>query len=456
MRKALGSLTALIVSALLLSSIISFFTRDTFEALPVKSSGTPVKLTRRVQDTAFLVPAEQISRYNFRWLAEQLQLSQAHTHRLLPVPANFYVANQLAHAEYPVAGLEVLDGECGVKTERIAAVRRYFRSLQVSTSEGKKTPLHIASFRSLPESITLRYTDGSLRTAKCLAAQLIALGDIAFLQDSVSLVLPAYQSVRVNLAPYERYALLAQAGRNIYAGIAEAHRKNPAHRVRVLLTNLVPYAQAQLLPFSELAGQFVGLTPDELSTIKNAALAANGSVVYVPDLARRIDLGLDTSVVWQLWQSPKVPFYKDASGEPLLYEDFLLTLRRALTDSDAAGAVQNRRLKALYAAYARDNDEKRKWGESINLPYQRASTERLQKLQLQLLLDVYDFSAIGLEAESYIALEMPARQRFPLLYMTVRPLAKRLGFDEKKDGSDVAEIEGSLQLVRSALAQAGK
>lgn len=447
---------ALIISALLISTIFSFFTRDTFETLPVKASSAPVKLTRRMQETAFMVSADYISRYDFNWLAEKLQLPKDITHRILPVPANFYIENQLAHAEYPLSGLEVIDSDCNVRAERIPALRRYFKSLQVFTSEGKRTPLHIASFRSLPEGITLHYTDSEARAARCLTAQVIALGEISFLQNSVSLVLPAYQSVRVNLAPYERATLLAQAGRNIYAALAEAHRKNPAHRVRILLTNTVPYAHAQVLPFSELAGQFVGLSPEELTAVKNAALAANGSVVYVPDLAKRIELGLDTSVIWQLWQTPKLPFYKDAAGEPLLYEDMVLALRRSLTETDAAGNLQNRKLKAIYAAYARDNDEKRKWGESINLPYQRASTERLQKLQIQMLLDVYDFSAVGLEPETYIALEMPARQRFPLLFMTVRPLAKKLGFNEKKDGSDSAEIEGSLRLLRSALAQSGK
>lgn len=456
MRKAIGSLMALIISALLISTIISFFTRDSFDTLPVKASNAPIKLTRRFQDTSFMVSVDYVSRYDFNWLSEKLQLPKEITHRVLPVPANFYVSNQLSHAEYPFAGLEVTDAECNVKPERIQVLRRYFKSLKVFNSEGKKTPLHIASFRALPEGITLRYTDSAARATKCLAAQLIALGEISFLQDSVSLVLPAYQSVRVNLAPYERAALLAQAGRNIYNAIAEAHRKNPAHRVRVLLTNIVPYSHAQVLPFSELAGQFVGLTPEELAAIKNAALGANGSIVYVPDLARRIELGLDTSVIWQLWQTAKLPFYKDASGEPLLYEDMVLALRRSLTDTDGAGVIRNRKLKAIYAAYARDNDEKRKWGESINLPYQRASTERLLKLQVQMLLDVYEFSAVGIEAETYIALEMPARQRFPLLYMIVRPLAKKLGFDEKKDGSDSAEIEGSLQLLRGALAQAGK
>ncbi|GAB4431282.1 MAG: hypothetical protein OHK0011_14120 [Turneriella sp.] len=456
MRKAVGSLMALILSALLISSIVSFFTRESFDTLPVKASNAPVKLTRRMQETSFMVSAEYVSRYDFNWLAEKLQLPKEITHRILPVPVNFYVSNQLAHAEYPFSGLEVTDSECNLKPERIPSLRRYFKSLQVFSSESKKTPLHIASFRALPEGITLRYSDTAARVAKCLAAQVVALGEISFLQDSVSLVLPALQSVRVNLAPYERNALLAQAGRNIYAAIAEAHKKNPAHRVRILLTNTVPYSHAQILPFSDLTGQFVGLTPEELSAIKSAAIAANGSVVYVPDLAKRIELGLDTSVIWQLWQTAKVPFYKDTSGEPLLYEDMVLALRRALTETDAAGAVQSRRLKAIYAAYARDNDEKRKWGESINLPYQRASTERLQKLQLQLLLDVYDFSAIGLEPETYIALEMPARQRFPLLHMTIRPLAKKLGFDEKRDGSDSGEIEGSLLLLRSALAQAGR
>lgn len=51
---------------------------------------------------------------------------------------------------------------------------------------------------------------------------------------------------------------------------------------------------------------------------------------------------------------------------------------------------------------------------------------------------------------------MPARQKFPLLHMIVRPLARKLGFDEKKDGSDISEIEKSLLLVRNTLAQAGK
>lgn len=453
MRKALGSLFALIVSALLISTIISFFMRESFETLPVKTPSAPVKLTRRVQDTAFMISTEYVSRYDFNWLAEKLQLPKDMTHRILPVPVNFYATNQIAYAEYPVQGLELIDGECNARLERVPSLRRYFKSLHVLTSEGKKSPLHIASFRALPETVTLRYTDGSARVVKCLTAQLIALGELSFLQESVSLVLPALQSVRVNLAPYERAALLAQAGRNIYAALAEAYKKNPAHRVRVLLTNLVPYTQAQVLPFSELSGQFVGLVPEELIAIKNAALAMNGAVVYIPDLAKRIELGLDTAVIWQLWQTAKVPFYKDASGEPLLYEDLILALRRTLTDGEG---VQNRKLKALYASYARDNDEKRKWGESINLPYQRASSERLQKLQIQMLLDIYDFSAVGLEAETYIALEMPARQRFPLLHVTVRPLARKLGFEEKKDGSDSAEIEGSLKLLRSAIAQAGK
>ena len=78
------------------------------------------------------------------------------------------------------------------------------------------------------------------------------------------------------------------------------------------------------------------------------------------------------------------------------------------------------------------------------------------KLQVQMLLDIYDFSALGLEGETFIALEMPARQKFPVLHMTVRPLARKLGFEEKKDGSDISEIEKSLLLVRSTLAQAGK
>lgn len=453
MRKALGSLLALLVSALLISTIISFFMRETFETLPVKLSNAPVKLTRRVQDTAFMVSTEYISRYDFNWLADKLQLPKDITHRILPVPVNFYVANQIAHAEYPLQGLGLIDNECNTRLERVPALRRYFKSLYVTSSEGKKSPLHIAALRALPETTTLRYTDSSVRAAKCLAAQLVALGELSFLQESVSLVLPAFQSVRVNLAAYERAALLAQVGRNIYTAAAEAYKKNPAHRVRILLTNLVPYAQAQVLPFSELAGQFVGLVPEELLAIKNAALAMNGSIVYIPDLAKRIELGLDTAVIWQLWQTAKVPFYKDQSGEPLLYEDLVLALRRVLLEGEG---LQNRRLKVLYASYARDNDEKRKWGESINLPYQRASTERLQKLQIQMLLDIYDFSAVGLEPETYIALEMPARQRFPLLHMTVRPLAKKLGFEEKKDGSDSSEIEGSLRLLRSAIAQAGK
>mgnify|MGYP000169686184 CR=1 FL=1 len=133
-----------------------------------------------------------------------------------------------------------------------------------------------------------------------------------------------------------------------------------------------------------------------------------------------------------------------------------MLLRRSLTDVDAAGVIQSRKLKVIYAAYARDNDEKRKLGESINLAYQRSTNERLQKLQLQLFLDVYDFSAVGLEPETYISLEMPARQKFPLIHMVARPLAKRWGFEEKKDGSDTAEIEDSLTLLRNTLAQAGK
>lgn len=457
MRKALGSLVALVVSALIISTIISFFTRDTFEDLPVKSSSTPVKLTRRMQETTFSVSAEYISRYDYNWLAEKLQVFRQHTgNRILPVPVNFYLSNSLMHAEYPLAGLDIVDSECNVRSEKIPATRQYFKSLTVANSEGKKAPLHLVSFRAIPEAVTLRYTDPA-RGGKCLSAQLIALGEISFLQDSASIVLPAFQSLRVNLAPYERAALMADAGRNVYAALAEAHKKNPAHAVRVILSNTVPYAPAQTLPFSELAGQFVGLSPDELQIIKNTALALNGSAgVFIPDLTKRIEFGVDTSVIWQLWQTPKVPFFKDASGESLMYEDLLLSLRRSFAETDAAGVIQNRHLKAIYASYARDNDEKKKWGESINLPYQRSSVERLMKLQVQMLLDIYDFSAIGLESDTYIALEMPARQKFPLLHMAVRPLARKIGFEEKKDGSDISEIENSLLLMRGALAQAGK
>lgn len=457
MRKALGSLVALAMSALIISTIISFFLRDSFETLPVKASAAPVKPTRRMQDTTFMVSAEHISRNDFNWLTEKLSvLSGESPQRMLPVPVNFYLSNSLTHAEYPMSGLDLIDNECNVRADKIANIRRYFKALQVPSTEGKKTGLHVASFRALPESVTLRYGDASTRSAKCLSAQLVVLGEVSFLQDSVSLILPAFQSVRVNLAPFERAQILNNAARNIYSAIAEAYKKNPAHKVRVLITNTVPYAQAQVLPFVELAGQFVGLTPEELSSIRNTALAQNGSIAYVPDLAKRLEIGLDTAVVWQLWQTPKIPFFKDASGEPLVYEDLVLGLRRSLTDTDTAGVIQNRKLKAIYASYTRDNDEKRKWGESINLAYQRSATERLMKLQLQLLLDVYDFSAVGLEAETYIALEMPGRQKFPLIHMIARPLARKWGFEEKKDGSDSSEIEDSLLLLRNTLAQAGK
>jgi hypothetical protein len=284
----------------------------------------------------------------------------------------------------------------------------------------------------------------------------MALGEISFLQDSVSLVLPAYHAFRVNLQPYERTAMIADLGRNIYTALAEAYKKNPAHKVRILLTNSIAYPYAQTLPFQEIAGQFVGLTPDELLAIKASAIARNGTIALIPDIEKRIEIGLDLAVIWQLWQTPKVPFFKDASGEALLYEDMVLSLRRMLTITDAAGVIQNRKLKVIYASYARDNDEKKKWGESINLPYQRSSTERLMKLQVQMLLDVYDFSAVGLEPETFISLEMPSRQKFPLLHTIVRPLARKLGFQEKKDGSDISEVENSLRLIRGGLAQAGK
>src|SRR5690606_22996388 len=109
--------------------------------------------------------------------------------------------------------------------------------------------LHVASFRAIPESTDLYYTDNSARAVKCLAAQLIALGEISALQNSVSLVLPAYKAQRVNLSNNERNQLLEQVGRNIASAIAEAHKKNPAHRVRVLVTNIIPVAFAQSLPF---------------------------------------------------------------------------------------------------------------------------------------------------------------------------------------------------------------
>jgi len=453
MRKAVGSLFALIISAFIISTIVSFFMRDGFDNLPVKSSSTPVKLTRRMQETTFAVSAEYVSRYDYNWLAEKLNiLKDRGGRRILPVPVNFYLGNNLNHAEYPFAGLDMVDGDCNLRTEKIAATRQYFKSLQVLSSDNKKVGLHLASFRAIPESVNLHYTDNAPRSAKCLSAQLVALGEISFLQDSVSLVLPAYQALRVNLSAGERAQLIDNAGKNIAAAIADAYKKNPAHKVRVTLTNIIPYTAAQSLPFSELAGQFVGLTPDELAAIKAAAVAAGGA----PDMGQRIEFGLDTSVIWQMWQTAKVPYLKDASGEPLLYEDMVLALRRSLADTDGAGVIQNRKLKAIYAGYARDNDEKKKWGESINLPYQRSSGERLMKLQVQLLLDVYDFSAVGLEPETYIALEMPSRQKFPVLHATVRPLARKLGLEEKKDGSDISEIENSLLLMRTAMAQAGK
>ncbi|MBS0617044.1 MAG: hypothetical protein JSR44_02590 [Spirochaetes bacterium] len=457
MRKAIGSLITLVVSALILSTIVSFFTRDTFQNLPVKASLENVKLTRRMQETAFSVSGEYVSRYDYNWLSEKLNvLKNTRGKGVLPLPVNFYSSNNLIQAEYPFAGLDVVDAECNVRSEKIGAIRRYFKSLQVANAEGKKVALRVASFRALPETITLRYSDAAPKVDKCLAAELAVLGEISFLQDSVSLVMPAYKSTRVNLSAAERAELISRVGRNIYTALAEGYKKNPTQKVRVLLTNTIPFAYAQTLPFHELVGQFVGLTPEELTAIKNAALAANGGATYIPDLADRIALGIDTSVIWQLWQSARVPYYKDNVGEPLLYEDMLLALRKAVTETDATGTIAARKLKAIYAAYARDNDEKKKWGESINLPYQRSSVERLMKLQLQMLLDVYDFSAVGVESDTYIAFEMPSRQRFPLLHTIVRPLARKLGFEEKKDGSDLGELENSLSLVRAMLAQSGK
>jgi len=410
-----------------------------------------------MQETVFSVPVESVSRYDYTWLTDKMQVLKKHMgSRVLPVPLNFYQSNTLQHAEFPVSGLDMLDADCNLRNDKIPPTRQYFKSLQIHAPESKKATLHLVSYRAIPESVTLRYTDQAARAQKCLAAQLIALGEITFLQDAASLVLPAYESIRVNLAPYERTQLLAQAGRNIYAGLAAAYLKNPAHKVRVLLSNSVPHSAAQVLPFNELAGKFVGLDPEELMQVKNAAIAQNGSIAYIPDLNKRIEIAIDTAVVWQLWQTAKIPFFKDASGEPLIYEDLLLSIRKSLTTTDTAGVIQERKLKALYASYARDNDEKKKWGESINLPYQRSSVERLMKLQIQMLIDLYDFSAVGLETDTYVALEMPARQKFPLLHVIVRPLARKIGLEEKRDGADTQELEGSLTLLRSAFAQAGK
>ncbi|HRP68939.1 MAG TPA: hypothetical protein PLY93_05350 [Turneriella sp.] len=407
-----------------------------------------------MQETTFSVSSAYVSRYDYNWLAHKLGIfKEGSGQRILPIPENFYLNNHLTNTEYPLSGLDLLDNECNVRSDKVQLVRRYFKSLQVTGFENQKVDLRILSMRAIPESVALRYSDATPQAVKCLSAQINALAEISFFKEPPSLVLPAFKSLRVNLSLNERNKLLDDVGRNIATALTDIYKKNPTYKVRILLSNTIPVAQTQSLPFHELVGQFVGLTPDELQRVKTAAVQ---NAYVVPDANQRIEFALDTAVVWQLWQTEKINFFKDSSGEPLLYEDLVLSLRKSLSESDNAGVIQNRHLKAIYASYARDNDEKKKWGESINLPYQRSSIERLMKLQVQMFLDVFDFSAVGLEGNTYIALEMPAREKFPLLHTLVRPLAHRWGLSEKKDGSDIAEIEDSLSLLRSAVAQSGK
>jgi hypothetical protein len=85
--------------------------------------------------------------------------------------------------------------------------------------------------------------------------------------------------------------------------IAEAYKKNPAHRVRVLGDKLqCPMQQAQVLPFSELAGQFVGLTPEELICGSRAGVhrPQRQHCVRARPRESKIEIGIDTSVIWQL------------------------------------------------------------------------------------------------------------------------------------------------------------
>ncbi|MBV6492710.1 MAG: hypothetical protein LDLANPLL_00707 [Turneriella sp.] len=454
MRKALGSLLVLILGALAIFIVVSFFTRESFKNLSIQSPSAPIKYTRRMQETIFSVSAGYVSRYDYNMLVQKLGIfKEGSGQRILPVPINFYVGNHLTNAEYPLQGLDLFDPGCNVRLDKVKVVERYFKSLQVLGFENKKVGLRILSMRAIPESSAVRYSDSTPEAVKCLVAQMNTLAEIFSTKETINFVLPAFKSTKVNLSLNERTKLLTEIGKNLGTALAEAHKKNPNSKVRILLSNTIPVSFAQALPFHELVNQFVGLTPEELARIKSAALQ---NADNVPDVKESIEFALDTSVIWQLWQTEKIDFFKDSSGEPLLYEDLVLSLRKSLSESDNAGVLQKRYLKAIYASYARDNDEKKKWGESINLVYQRASVERLMKLQLQLFLDLFDFSAVGLENNSYVALEMPPREKFPLLFTLVRPLAHRWSLGEKKDGSDVGEIEDSLELLRNTVAQSGK
>ena len=455
MRKAFSSLITMIVTLLFISAIVSFFMRDSFETLSFKTTPPGNKVSRRVSETQFLVSTDISSRYNFSWIGqmgERLKRESANLSQPIHVP--FYIQNQLNHAEVSLASLGLIDDNCDVRENKLKHVRDYLRSFSIKGLDQQKQELRVVNFRALPENESLHYSQATDRVQKCLSAQIRVSTELSFSQENATLIFPSLHLIKPLTAEFERDNAIYNFSRSLNIALGDAHRKNPAGALRIVVSNHIPYSFAQAASISDTASQFAILSADEVKKLRNAILQQNGIFVRLPDLEKRVLIGLDTSTLWQIWQTPKVKYYKDAVGESVVYEDFIESIRKVVVETD--GQNSRRLLKVILAGYSRDSDERKKYGESMNLPYQRASSERLMRLQIDFFLSLYEISNVGLEPGAYVSLEMPAREKFPLLHKIIKPLAKKFNLYDKLDGSDAGEVEDSLGILRRALVASGK
>lgn len=470
MRRLFSSFITILVIALVISTIVSFFIGEDQKTLEIDFPTVENSITPREQATWFTMSVSDTSGYNYNWLSTRLKAGDDRpeiSDRMLAVNSNFYRSNNMPYVAIDMLYSGLFDPSMSMRFDALKKMTSYYESIHTQNTPGlehfkKQSAIGIVKwFSHVPEkyyeAMTVNYADSSDRTRLAVFNQMLAshrLMNTSELEYNDILLRPGYipeEARQYGITAFTRDQALRQVARNLFEGWRKMQKVAPENKLRILVANSSYPPPAAQIPVDAC----LGMNPSDLITIINELIQQNriyGNVI--PEIENRVGIAVDAAALYSVWQATDVDLFKSENKEPLAYSEFLNSLSDTFIEKNYNQVVQKRHIKAIVASYYQQANVNSK--DRLKLPYSRASRPDKVLNQLKLTADLYNMSTIGVQhrqgpAYGFVILDMPRGELFPLVHRVIKPLANRYNLYLKKGAASPWEQQYSLDLLRSYL-----
>ena len=164
------------------------------------------------------------------------------------------------------------------------------------------------------------------------------------------------------------------------------------------------------------------------------------------------------------WVSDKSPFYKDKELKPVSKNELVESIKNSLLKvAYYDRQVAENQFRLIYASYNSINDPEINEDSIDNtghLSYTRAANRQALNMQVDLVKQLYEMSAIGNDArKGYVIFDIPRRQIFNPIHYVFAPLLYLFAEEEvknsltlKKNGAYRTEQVESFDYIKAYLA----